>query len=206
MQPTSNGNRFLSPQYSEILIKSTLSEVFQYLSIHHFWNFLNYYLIEELVAEFCETMSDKVKEYEDQVAEFRRDTKLCDFLEVWPENFDEAPYIDMGVVITKIKRDWEQYTLQDVMNTQKTLAGMFKLNRFLINFCEGKKGCVELKWLVPQPVLKYMKRVVIELQGVTRLSNKKASLYYTLCMHNYYVPLHFVLWGHSYVMDHTVPI
>lgn len=150
----------LNPDYGAIIIQSTLSEVFQYLNIHGFWNFLNYYLIEELIMKFSKSMQEKIMEYETKLSTFRQETKLSDFLQVWPMSIDETPYVEMGKVITKLQDDWAECTLQDVVDTQMKVAAMFDLNRFLFNFCKGKPGCVELTWLVPQPVLKYMKELI----------------------------------------------
>ena len=158
--------------------------MFQYLNIEGFWNFLNYYLIKELTDAFSDqSVKDKMVEYEAQMHKFMAETKLCDFLEVWKDGRDATPYLDMGKVVTKLKRKWESCTLQDVAKTQKALAGMFKLKKFLFNFLEGNNGSVELRWLVPQPYFKYMKRVIREMQGVKRLSETQVRITVYMYVH-----------------------
>lgn len=174
-QPTAGDENNLAPKDSEILLLSSLSEVFQFLSLHMYWNFLNYHLLAKIIRNFFnsqESLITELRNYEADVDDFMKSTKLCDFLEAWPQILKKHSYPDRAVVITKVKKDWNMYTLQDVAQTQKFLAGVFGLERFLFHFCEGKNGCVELKWLVSLTAFRCMENAMKGIQGVQKLSNK----------------------------------
>ena len=142
--------------------------------MHGYWSFLNYYLLEEIITEFDKSPESctKLSKYADDVAIFMRDTKLCDFLKVWPKILSEHSYPNRGIVITKLKKFWKDCTLKDVAEAQEFIAGMFGLKRFALNFCDGKEGCVELRWLVPLPAFMHMLSTIESIKGVKRLSEK----------------------------------
>ena len=72
-----------------------------------------------------------------------------------------------------MNKNWKECTLQQVVEKQELLAGMFRMKKFLFSFCEAHNGCVELKWLVPLSSFRHMMKIIHTIQGVRCLEKEK---------------------------------
>ena len=57
-----------------------------------YWNFLNFDLLEHLVSGFgSERLNQKMESYKCDLQSFRKATRICDFIDCWPERVEPPP-------------------------------------------------------------------------------------------------------------------
>lgn len=161
-----------------IISYSTLTQIFQWLSMHGFWSFLNFYLLECLVEKYCdESMKERVRSFGRQMEEFKRDMKLSDFLPAWSGRCPHIPSSGFEPIILRVNKDWEGYTLSHVAELEGFLESRFLINRFLFRFANGHYGSVVIMWLVPSHVIVYLKKKLAKIdpkflseEGITEVT------------------------------------
>ena len=151
----------------EILNYSTLEEVFSFLTRKGVWSFLNSHILEKIVEQFnLEGLDRALQEYNDKVDDFKKQTKLGDFLEVWSgrsihETSDGHLHTDGRIpIVAKFGSRWEDYTLAQVADSENQLANAFLLHKLILDFQSASPGCIAVTWLVPLSVLEAVKRAL----------------------------------------------
>ena len=118
-----------------------------------YWDFLNYGLLEHTVNIFGDAaLKQDMEDYIDELRTFRVNTKLCDFIDNWPVQGQDPPTADFEHFVVKMKKNWEECTLEDIENFKGTLTHKFFLPDFMLLLREAKKGCICLTWYTPAPI------------------------------------------------------
>ena len=156
--------RVFTHHQAEIITYSTLTQVFQWLTIHGFWSFLNYYLLERLVDKYGnETLKTSVSAFKADMEQFKSNMKLVDFLPAWSGRSAHITESGFQAIILRLHKDWSGCTLADVAKMEGYLESRFLINRFIFRFANGRPGSVVIMWLVPSHVIEYIKKIAIEI-------------------------------------------
>ena len=149
-----------------ILSCSTLTQIFQWLSIHGFWNFLNFYLLERLVEIYCSVeIKEKVKAFQEEMEKFKKETKLADFLPAWSGRCPHIPSSGFTPIILRVNRDWGNCTLADVARMEGFIESRFLINRFLLRFANGLSGSVWIMWLLPSHAVAFLRKKIAKIDS-----------------------------------------
>ena len=146
---------FIMENLSEIKESKCVEEIF--LSLHLYWNFLNYTLLEHIVNEFGnnDTKAAMAK-YVSELVAFRKATKLSDFISHWPCTRRVPP--DMSRLVIKMEKDWSNCTLEDVEQFRRTLTQELLLPSFAVLLRDAEQGCISFTWLIPSSVVKLLSK------------------------------------------------
>ena len=118
-----------------------------------YWDFLNYGLLVHTVSIFGDaSLKQDMDVYVQKLRAFRVATKLCDFIDNWPVRGQDPPRADFQHVVIKMRKEWEECTLEDIETFRETLTHKFFLPNFALLLREAEKGCVCLTWYTPAPV------------------------------------------------------
>ena len=103
---------FLEKISSDISKESTLGMV--WVKLATYWNFLNYFLLEQVVCEFGDQiLNDSIQEYKRSLRDFRRNTRLCDFAKYSSKVSTNISEKDFSLLAKKLDQSWEECTLED---------------------------------------------------------------------------------------------
>ncbi len=123
-----------------------------WISLNTYWNYLNYGLLEHVIKEFnIKDLEQKLKSYVEKLKTFKRDTKLCDFVQYCRRRHDHVPSIDKlkKLEVKMDHPDWSRCTLWEVEEFKRTLISKFFFpNEFLLIFKEATDGCICITWLI----------------------------------------------------------
>ena len=156
-------------QLSAINSAADVTSMFTEVSKYSLWDPLNFYLLESVVKRFCGNKADllqSLEEYAKESNEFKVRTLLRDFLDIWPGRSPLNEFKDTSVIIMKIKREYTTCTLQDIAERELYLENMFHFRRFLLNFSNANRGCVQIVWQVSDRLIGYMKKKIESMSGV----------------------------------------
>ena len=155
---------------AEIITYSDLTQIFQWLSIHGFWSFLNFYLLERLVEKFASgnvQLKESVDVFKRDMEEFKHDTKLVDFLPAWSGRSPHISESGFQAIILRINKDWSECTLADVAKMEGFLESRFLINRFILRFANAQPGSVVIMWLAPVHAVEYLKKKLKEVSKIS---------------------------------------
>ena len=146
---------FIKENLNEIKESKCVEDIF--LSLHLYWNFLNYTLLEHIVNEFGnnDTKAAMAK-YVSELVAFRKATKLSDFISHWPCTRRVPP--DMSRLVIKMEKDWSNCTLEDVEQFRRTLTQELLLPSFAVLLRDAEQGCISFTWLIPSSVVKLLSK------------------------------------------------
>ena len=141
--------KLLSDIGNELKELTTVTDMFEYLTIHKFISFLNYDIIECIIDKYGSDEDRREMEaYVVKVKAFVNKHKLAEFAEINPA--------------LKVHHTMEKTTLKVDIDEFQQLAKVFDLRRKLANILESrtstlflfdvKKGCVVVTFLIPRSV------------------------------------------------------
>ena len=121
---------FLERIISEIGKESTVGKVWVRLSTY--WNFLNYFLLEQVVCEFGDqNLKDSMEDYKSKLYVFRCTTLLRDFAKYSVKISTHLTEEKFNLLAAKLNQNWEECTLEDLEN----LKGKITHKLFISSFC-----------------------------------------------------------------------
>ena len=161
--------KFLEDKLSAIDNAPTVAAVFAILGLY--WNFLNCGLLTELIRRLGNDETKLLMEqYTEQLRQFRRKTKLGDFVGKWaqstPPHFVEFK-AEMG-------HAWRDYTLEDLVEFRKRLARSLCVEEYALIIKSANSGSVVITWALPSSlpgIADTLQSAFLELQkhGVLRM-------------------------------------
>ena len=126
-----------------------------------YWNFLNFDLLEHLVSRFgSENLKQKMESYKCDLLSFRKATRICDFIDCWPERVEPPPERELREFVAKVGYHWENCTLEDLDMLEGVITRRFFQPRFLLQLREIKPGSIMIMWLIPAPFVKGLQEAI----------------------------------------------
>ena len=139
---------FIKDHLTNIDKETHLSNLWARLGIY--WNFLNFDLLEHLVSGFgSEDLKQKMESYKHDLQAFRKATRICDFIDCWPERVEPPPEHELREFVAKVGYEWVNCTLEDLDMLEGVITRRFFLPRFVLQLREIKPGSITVTWLIP---------------------------------------------------------
>ena len=138
---------------------TNLNDLWARLGIY--WNFLNFDLLEHLVSGFgSEDLKQKMESYKCDLQSFRKATRICDFIDCWPERIEPPPESELREFVAKVGYHWENCTLEDLDMIEGVITRRFFLPRFVLQLREIKPGSITVTWLIPVSFVKALQEAI----------------------------------------------
>ena len=139
---------FIKDHLTKIDKETHLSNLWARLGMY--WNFLNFDLLEHLVSGFgSEDLKKKMESYKVDLQSFRKATRICDFINCWPERVEPPPERELREFVARVGYCWENCTLEDLDMLEGVITRKFFLPRFVLHLREIKPGSIAITWLIP---------------------------------------------------------
>ena len=137
---------FIEEKLMDVPSPVTFVKIWSILNLY--WDFLNYGLLEHVIRNFgSEDLKHRMQDYIDEFSEFKRRTRLCDFVDSWPDKAGRPSEEGLRKVVVKKHLEWTQCTLHDVESFMAALIQKFCLPEFDIILQNAQRGCVCVTWL-----------------------------------------------------------
>ena len=128
---------FIKKNLTKIPPPVTFENIWSILNLY--WDFLNYGLLEHVINQCgSECLKQQMQEYVHQLSAFKKTTRLCDFIKIWPCRDDGPPEDRLKKVVVKMRHEWSQCTLRDVESFKIALDVLLQ---------NAERGCVCVTWL-----------------------------------------------------------
>ena len=126
---------FIRKELTDIPPPVSFERIWTRLTIY--WNFLNYGLLEHIIGIFgSKDLKHQMQGYVKKLSEFKRTTRLCDFIASWPVLKETPPETELRLFIASMKHDWEKCTMDDLDSSK---GGITCSKFFLPDFAEQLK-------------------------------------------------------------------
>ena len=143
---------FLEKLCSDISGELTLGKVWVKLSIY--WNFLNYFLLEQVVCEFGnQNLKECMEDYKSKLKVFRSNTCLHEFAKYSTKISTDLTVKDFHLLAMKLKKNWEKCTLEDLENLTGKFTHKLFVSPFSLTLKEIKPGCIHVTWAIDIPAV-----------------------------------------------------
>ena len=117
-----------------------------WLQLTKYWNFLNYFLLEQVVCKFGDAdLKTSMEDYTSKLKAFRCKTRLCDFAKCSTKISRNLSEEDFNLLAAKLNQDWEECNLKDL----EKFTHKFFLPSFTLTLREIKPGCIHVTWAIP---------------------------------------------------------
>ena len=136
--------------------KTTVEDI--WIDLSFYMNFLNHEMLQHILYKFEDMeLQKRMDDYKTEIAAFFNSTRLCDFVRCWPIHDEEPPEEELRKFLTsKIKKDWNTCTLEDLDNLRGSLARKLLLPKFVLILQEASRGCVTLTFSVPPSLVAHL--------------------------------------------------
>ena len=166
----------------------SLDEIFGHLN--KYWNFFDYGILEYLIDRLgTNKLKQSLITYLNHLDEFRRRTKLIDFVKLWPQKRASNPPPGFTRIVIKLDKNISDLTLHDIEKFRRNFAYAYSIKEFVLLLGGIQPGSVILIWFVPSAIVaklrelsqenifsqKYAIEDIIELECVTDLTSASLS-------------------------------
>ena len=162
-----------------------LSEIFRALSRYGLWDYLNYYLLQDMIEEFAhddDELNGMMDQYQKDLTGHILTLKIQTYLDAThnelplvstndSENSDdetipalppEQKYKLFKKLRGKIKANVTDHTLNYIIDLWRSLTNQFTLPRPAMILHEIAEGCIGITWLIPANLVKHIMRMAQE--------------------------------------------
>ena len=137
---------FIEEKLMDIPPPVTFVKIWSILNLY--WSFLNYGLLEHVTSiSGSIDLKHRMHDYVGELSEFKKRTRLCDFIDSWPCNDHRPLEKKLRKVVVKMRLEWTQCTLQNVESFMAALVQKFCLPEFDTILQSAERGCVCVMWL-----------------------------------------------------------
>ena len=138
---------FLDKVCDEITKETTVLKL--WLKLTTYWNFLNYFLLEQVILKFGDTsLQAKMRGYKRTIRHFQQNTHLRDFANcsiTISMNLSK----NLSLLAIKFEEHWDEYTLEDMEKFENIFTHQLFLPSFALTLKDVKPGCIHVTWAVP---------------------------------------------------------
>ena len=137
---------FIEEKLMDIPPPITFVKIWSVLNLY--WSFLNYGLLEHVMSiSGSKDLKHQMHGYVEELSEFKKRTRLCDFIDSWPCKDHRPLEKKLRKVVVKMRLEWTQCTLQNVESFMAALVQKFCLPEFDTILQSAERGCVSVMWL-----------------------------------------------------------
>ena len=119
-----------------------------WLKLTTYWNFLNYFLLEQVILKFGDTsLQAKMRDYKGTIRHFQQTTHLRDFANC-STTISMNISKNLSLLAMKFEEHWDEYTLEDLEKFEKIFSHQLLLSSFALTLKEMKPGCIHVTWAI----------------------------------------------------------
>ena len=149
--------RFLRDKKQEIKKAQSVEDVFDILD--HYWNYVDYSLLEHIVKTYCnKSVKRQMKRYKCDLEKFERATSVKDFTLALPNN-RKFP-LELSTLSADLKIDAAQCTLHHVRKIMKAIAQKASLQRYVVYMRDLHASFVVMTIAFPQAAREFVEQVL----------------------------------------------
>ena len=138
---------FLDKVCDEITQETTVLKL--WLKLTTYWNFLNYFLLEQVILKFGDTsLQAKMRDYKRTIRHFQQTTHLRDFANC-STTISMNLSKNLSLLAMKFEDYWDEYTLEDLEKFEKIFTHQLLSSSFALTLKEIKPGCIHVTWAIP---------------------------------------------------------
>ena len=121
-----------------------------WMKLSNYWDFLNYSLLENVVHKYgSHTLKSNMRDYLERLKEFRTNTRLCEFAKYCEKISRKLPEKDLHKVVAKLKKSWDECTLEDLEELKENITQQFFLPSFVMSIQSIEPGSIVVTWTIP---------------------------------------------------------
>ena len=159
---------------------NTLDKIFRTLSEHGFWDYLNYYLLQDIIEEFTsddDELNNMMEQYQKDLTGYVLTLEIQKYLEAThnkhPITVSDSENSGDETVSPQKKQLFEElsikvdanvtdHTIGYVYDLWRSLRNQFKLPRPAMILHSIAEGCICITWLIPANLVTHVTRMVQE--------------------------------------------
>jgi len=157
----------------EIKAATNLQEIFDALSMYGRWDYLNYYLLQNIIEEFAsddDELNGMMKHYQEDLTGHILTLKIPEYLDAissthpsieTSEDEDSCDELFKKLSI-KVDANITDHSLSYVDNLWQSLASQFSLPRPALLLHRIAKGCIGVTWLLPVNLVDHVTKTAQE--------------------------------------------
>lgn len=166
----------------EIKAATNLQEIFDALSMHGRWDYLNYYLLQSIIEEFASDdneLNAMMKRYQEDLTGHILTLKIPEYLDAIhsthpsiatsedEDSYDEIVPVEPNFKLfkklsVKVDANITDHSLSYVDNLWQSLASQFSLPRPALLLHRIAKGCIGVTWLLPVNLVDHVTKTAQE--------------------------------------------
>ena len=149
---------FVNAAKADVNKAESIDDIFVVVGEHN--DYLSYSLLKYLIDMYgSDELKQEMADYVKKIDAFRKTTRLELFSEVCADKLKKVN-ANLSKMITKHEMDWATATLEDVENLRMDICRELSLHDFSLNLVTIARGCVEITWQVPSPLVAYIQKSV----------------------------------------------
>ena len=180
----------------------SLDEIFRALSKHRLWDYLNYYLLQNIIEQFAgddDELNRMMEQYQKDLTGYVLTVRIQTYLEATKHPIAMSDSDNFADEVVPLQQDYElfrkltakcevnitNHTLSYVINLWRSLAKQFALPRPAVILHDIAEGCIGITWLIPANLVEYITRMVQETankfseENVLRVTLEELWIYQT---------------------------
>ena len=156
-----------------------LDEIFRALSKHGLWDYLNYYLLQNIIEEFAgddKELNGMMEQYQEDLTGYILTLRIQTYLEATKHPVAISDSDNLADEVVPLQQDYKlfrkltakcevnitSHTLSYVINLLRSLAKQFALPCPAMILHNIAEGCIGITWLIPANLVKYVTRMARE--------------------------------------------
>ena len=149
---------FLDKVCDEITQETTVLKL--WFKLAAYWNFLNYFLLEQVILKFGDTsLQVKMQDYKKTIRHFQQNTRLRDFANC-STMISMNLSTNLSLLAIKFEKHWDEYTLEGLERFEKIFTHQLLLSSFTLTLKEIKPGCIHVAWAIPAVIGTSVKEII----------------------------------------------
>ena len=175
----------------------SLDEIFRALSKHRLWDYINYYLLQNIIEAFadddCE-LNGMMEQYQEALTGHILTLRIQTYLDATKQpiamsdsNNEVVPLQQDDELFRKLTAKCEvnitSHTLSYVIDLWRSLAKQFALPQPAMILHDIAEGCIGITWLIPANLVKYVTRMARETANMFAEENVLKVMLEELCIY-----------------------
>ena len=157
----------------------SLAEIFRALSKHRLWDYLNYYLLQNIIEAFADDdkeLNGMMEQYQHDLTGYILTLRIQTYLDATKHPIAMSDSDNLADEVVSLQQNHElfkkltakcevnitNHTLSYVIDLWRSLAKQFALPQPAMILHDIAEGCIGITWLIPVNLVKYVTRMTRE--------------------------------------------
>ena len=157
----------------------SLDEIFRTLSKHGLWDYLNYYLLQNIIEQFAgddKELNGMMEQYQEALTGHILTLRIQTYLDATKHPIATSDSDNLADEVVPLQQNHKLFTnltakcevnitnqtLSYVINLWRSLAKQFALPRSAVILHDIAEGCIGITWLIPNNLVEHVTRMARE--------------------------------------------